>query len=129
MPRTQSQPQLSTQTTATVVDSAKNEFLRLQPLMKELKDKLKELKQLQKEAVAVLHQHMDDEDLTTLQVGTFMFQKKEVEKCPFNEKKFAEFVEGNQEGEGLLEQYKQKFTESSTSYKVNRPRKSKNDDE
>ena len=65
---------------------------------------------------------MDDEDLTTLQVGTFMFQKK---SRSFQWKKFAEFVEGNQEGEGLLEQYKQKFTESSTSYKVNRPKKAR----
>jgi hypothetical protein len=127
MPRTQPQEQLSAPAPATVVDGAKSEFLRIQPLLKELKAKMKELKQQQKEAAAVLHQHMDEKDLTSLEVGQFTFQKKEVEKCPFNEKKFTEFVEGNQEGQGLLELYKEKFTESATSYRVKKARENDED--
>lgn len=118
MPRTQPRQQPAADAAPTVISDAKNEFLRVQPLLKELKAKMKELKQAQKEAVAVLHQHMDEEGLDTLQVGTFEFQKREVERCPFNEKRFAEFVEDNEDGQGLLEEYKQKYTESSTSYKV-----------
>jgi len=48
----------------------------------------------------------------------YTFKRREVEKCAFTEKKFAQLVEGDNVGEELLEKYKEKFTESRTSYKV-----------
>lgn len=116
MPRTL-QRQDST-STSTVLDDAKTKFLELKPAIDELKQKLKVLNKEQKGYINAIYEHMNEEGLDEYAVGMFMFKKKEEEKCSFTEKNFASLVEGDDVGEELLEKYKEKFTESKTSYKV-----------
>lgn len=116
MPRTL-QRQNST-STATVVEDAKTKFLELKPAIDELKQKLKVLNKEQKGYVNAIYEHMDEEGLDELTVGVYNFKKKEVEKCSFTQKNFEALVEGDDVGEELLEKYKEKFTESKTSYNV-----------
>ena len=118
MPRTL-QRQDST-SASTVLDDAKTKFLELKPAIDELKQKLKELNKEQKGYINAIYEHMDEEGLDEYAVGMFMFKKKEEEKCSFTEKNFAQLVEGDDVGEELLEKYKEKFTESKTSYKVDK---------
>ena len=103
---------------STVLDEAKSKFLELKPSIDELKQKLKVLNKEQKGYINAIYEHMDEEGLDEYSVGIYTFKKKEVEKCTFNEKNFASLAEGNEQAEELLELYKQKFTESRTSYKV-----------
>lgn len=124
MPRT-----LQRQTTtsaSTVLDEAKSKFLQLKPTIDELKQKLKVLNKEQKTYINAIYEHMDEQQLDEYSVGMYTFKKKEVEKCSFTEKNFAQLVEGNEEAEELLELYKQKFTESKTSYKVGKQRNNDN---
>ena len=109
---------------ATVLDEAKSKFLELKPAIDELKQKLKVLNKEQKVHINAIYEHMDEEGLDEFSVGIHTFKKKEVEKCSFTEKNFAQLVEGDDIGEGLLEKYKEKFTESKTSYKVGKQRDS-----
>ena len=124
MPRT-----LQRQTTtsaSTVLDEAKSKFLQLKPTIDELKQKLKVLNKEQKTYINAIYEHMDEQQLDEYSVRMYTFKKKEVEKCSFTEKNFAQLVEGNEEAEELLELYKQKFTESKTSYKVGKQRNNDN---
>ena len=121
MPRTTLQRQNAT-SAATVVEDAKTKFLELKPAIDELKQKLKVLNKEQKGYVNAIYEHMDEEGLDEYAVGAYTFKKKEVEKCSFTEKNFAQLVEGDDAGEQLLEKYKEKFTESKTSYKVGKNR-------
>ena len=107
---------------STVLDQAKTKFLELKPSIDELKQKLKVLNKEQKGYINAIYEHMDNEGLDEYSVGMYTFKKKEVEKCSFNEKNFASLAEGNEQAEELLELYKQKFTESKTSYKVGKQR-------
>ena len=125
MPRTL-QKQNAT-SAATVLTEAKEKFLALKPTIDELKQKLKTLNKEQKNHINVIYEHMDEEGLDELTVGMYTFKKKEVEKCSFTEKNFAQLVEGDDVGEELLEKYKEKFTESKTSYKVGKVRGGSND--
>ena len=121
MPRTTLQRQNAT-SAATVVEDAKTKFLELKPRIDELKQKLKFLNKEQKGYVNTIYEHMDEEGLDELTVGIYTFKKREVEKCSFTEKNFVSLAEGNAQAEELLELYKQKFTESRTSYKVGKQR-------
>lgn len=124
MPRT-----LQRQTTtsaSTVLDEAKSKFLQLKPSIDELKQKLKVLNKEQKTYINAIYEHMDEQQLDEYSVGMYTFKKKEVEKCSFTEKNFAQLVEGNEEAEELLELYKQKFTEFKTSYKVGKQQNNDN---
>ena len=121
MPRTTLQRQNATSAT-TVVEDAKTKFLELKPALDELKQKLKVLKKEQKGYVNAIYEHMDEEGLDEYAVGMYTFKKKEEDKCSFTEKNFAQLVEGDDVGEELLEKYKEKFTESKTSYKVGKQR-------
>lgn len=118
MPRTQRQP--APTTSANVITSAKNEFLRLHPVIDEIKKKLKQKKKEQKDITNKIYEHMDEQGLDEFEVGQFIFKKQEVERCPFNEKNFKTMVEGSEAGEDLLQQYKERFTESKTTYKMNK---------
>ena len=124
MPRTL-QRQSST-SASTVLDEAKSKFLQLKPAIEELKQKLKVLNKEQKTHVNTIYEHMEEQELDEFSVGVYTFRKKEVEKCSFTEKNFAALAEGNEQAEELLELYKQKFTESKTSYKVGKQRESSN---
>tara|TARA_B100000700_G_C14506965_1_gene606791 strand:+ start:158 stop:535 length:378 start_codon:yes stop_codon:yes gene_type:complete len=124
MPRT-----LQRQTTtsaSTVLDEAKSKFLQLKPSIDELKQKLKVLNKEQKTYINAIYEHMDEQELDEYSVGMYTFKKKEVEKCSFTEKNFAQLVDGDDVGEELLEKYKEKFTESKTSYKVGKQRNNDN---
>ena len=121
MPRTTLQRQTSS-SAPTVVEDAKTKFLDLKPKIDELKEKLKVLNKEQKQYVNAIYEYMDEQGLDEYSVGVYNFKKKEEEKCSFTEKNFATFVEGNQEAEELLELFKEKFTESKTSYKVGKQR-------
>ena len=125
MPRTL-QRQNST-ASATVLEDAKSKFLELKPAITELKEKLKVLNKEQKGYINSIYEYMDEEGLDEYSVGIYTFKKKEVEKCSFTEKNFAQLVEGDDVGEELLEKYKQKFTESKTTYKVGKQRGSNSD--
>ncbi len=107
---------------STVLDEAKSKFLELKPAIDELKQKLKALNKEQKEYINKIYEYMDEEGLDELTVGIYTFNKREVEKCSFTEKNFVSLAEGNAQAEELLELYKQKFTESRTSYKVGKQR-------
>lgn len=117
MPRTTLQRQNAT-SSSTVLDDSKTKFLELKPTIDELKQKLKVLKKEVKGYVNAIYEHMSEEGLDELTVGIYTFKKREVEKCSFTEKNFVSLAEGNAQAEELLELYKQKFTESKTSYKV-----------
>ncbi len=120
MPRTLQRQ--NSNSASTVLEDEKTKFLELKPSIDELKQKLKVLNKEQKEYVNAIYEHMDNEGLTEVSVGMYTFKKKEVEKCSFTEKNFAQLVEGDDVGEELLEKYKEKFTESKTSYKVGKER-------
>ena len=128
MPRTLQRREPTT-ISASVLKDAKSEFLRVQPLIDEMKQKMKEIKKQQKEASAIINQYMDEEEVDELEVGTFTFSKQEVERCKFNEKNFSEFVENDEKGQELLEAFKEQHTETSTSYKVKKPRRTQNNDD
>ena len=84
---------------ATVLDEAKSKFLELKPAIDELKQKLKVLNKEQKVHINAIYEHMDEEGLDEFSVGIYTFKKKEVEKCSFTEKNFAQLVEGDDIGE------------------------------
>lgn len=120
MPRTlQRQNAISA---SNVLDDAKTKFLELKPAIDELKQKLKVLKKEAKGYINSIYEHMDEEGLDEYSVGMYTFKKKEEDKCSFTIKNFESLAEGNEQAEELLELYKQKFTESRTSYKVGKQR-------
>ena len=120
MPRTL-QRQDST-SSATVLDESKAKFLELKPVIDEIKAKLKALNKEQKGHVNAIYEHMDAEGLDEYSVGMYTFKKKETDKCAFTEKNFALLAEGDDAAEELLEKFKERFTESKTSYKVGKNR-------
>ena len=107
---------------STVLEDAQTKFLELKPAIDELKQKLKVLNKEQKGHINAIYEYMNEEGLDEYSVGMYTFKRREVEKCAFTEKKFAQLVEGDNVGEELLEKYKEKFTESKTSYKVGKDR-------
>jgi len=119
MPRTTQQQQPPTRIAANVLSTAKNDFLALQPQIVEVKERLKQLKKEEKEIKGVIMEHMEDEAMTEMNVGTFVFQRAEVESCRFSEKKLVDFVE-----QSVLDTYKEKFTETKWRFKVNKQRES-----
>jgi len=117
MPRTTQQTPPATRVAANVLSTAKNDFLALQPQIIEVKERLKQLKKEEKEIKGVIMEHMEDEEMAEMNVGTFVFQRAEVESCRFNEKKLVDFVE-----QSVLDNYKAKFTETKWRFKVNKKR-------
>ena len=107
---------------STVLEDAKTKFLQLKPAIDELKQKLKVLNKEQKGYVNAIYEHMDEEGMDEYSVGMYTFKKKETDKCAFTEKNFALLAEGDDAAEELLEKFKERFTESKTSYKVGKQR-------
>lgn len=96
------------------MEDTHNEWLRLQPLIEQTKEKLKRLKKEQKASTKAIYEHMDENGLSTYDVGTFTFRREEAEHCPYNRKNMEEILED----QGVLERYRDAFTETKTKYNI-----------
>ena len=110
-------------TTEEEYKDACNEFMSLQPSIMEQKAKLNALKKEQKQYIKVIRQYMVDNDLTSVDVGGYEFNREEVEKCAYSEKNFVEFLQNMRRGGKILEEYKETYTQSGEKFKMNRPKK------
>ena len=115
-------------TTEEEYKDACNEFMSLQPSIMEQKAKLNALKKEQKQYIKVIRQYMVDNDLTSVDVGGYEFNREEVEKCAYSEKNFVEFLQNMRRGGKILEEYKETYTQSGEKFKMNRPKKRKVDE-
>ena len=98
---------------------AKDDFLSLEPEIQELSGKMKELRKQQKENTDLTKQHMEATDCNQLDVGGYLFERQEIERCPFNEKNFEEIIEDP----NILTTYRETFTETRSSFKVKQVKK------
>lgn len=102
-----------------IFKKACDDFLAIQPKIQKAKDKLKKIKQLNKENVEIIKAYMLENDTEEMNVGGFTFTNKEVERCPWNEKNLEKIIDD----EGLLEKYREEFTETKQSFSMSRPKK------
>jgi hypothetical protein len=95
-----------------------SEFLNGQKVIIEEEQKLKSLKTLQKDNINTIKQYMEENKHTELEIGGYLFQKEEVEKCSFTEKNLEEFLEdGN-----ILDNYRATYTKSVEKFRMKRPK-------
>jgi len=100
----------------TVLDSARVDFLKLLPVIGELKARLKEEKKKMKEIYATIQEHMVTNELETLDMEGYVFERSMIERCPFNEKNLSEIIED----QSILEQYREKFSESTSRFRMHK---------
>ena len=95
-----------------------SEFLQGQKVIVEQEQKLKLLKKDQKENIDTIKQYMEENKHNELEIGGYLFQKEEVEKCSFTEKNLEEFLEdGN-----ILDDYRATYTKSVQKFRMKRPK-------
>jgi hypothetical protein len=93
-------------------------FLNSQKVIIEQEQKLKSLKTLQRDNINTIKQYMEENKHTELEIGGYLFQKEEVEKCSFTEKNLEEFLEdGN-----ILDDYRATYTKSVEKFRMKRPK-------
>tara|TARA_B100000902_G_C27245859_1_gene882559 strand:+ start:982 stop:1341 length:360 start_codon:yes stop_codon:yes gene_type:complete len=102
-----------------IFKKACDDFTRLQTRIGKIKEKLKALNAENKGNVDIIKAHMEDNELSEYEVGGFTFQKKEVERCTWNEKNLEEIIDD----QDILDRYREQFTETKKSFSMQRPKK------
>ncbi len=102
-----------------IFKKACDDFIRLQTKIGKVKEKLKNLNAENKGNVEIIKAHMEDNELDEYEVGGFKFQKKEVERCTWNEKNLEEIIDDQE----ILDRYREQFTETKRSFSMQKPKK------
>ena len=107
-----------------VFQKACDDFLKLQTKISKIKEKLKTLNKENKGNVDIIKNHMQENELDEYDVGGYKFQKKQVERCSWNEKNLEEIIDD----EEILNKYREQFTETKQSFSLQKPKKRRRDD-
>ena len=102
-----------------VFQKACDDFLKLQTKISKLKEKLKTLNKENKGNVDIIKNHMQENELDEYDVGGYKFQKKQVERCSWNEKNLEEIIDD----EEILKKYREQFTETKQRFSLQKPKK------
>tara|TARA_B100000674_G_scaffold14737_2_gene10707 strand:- start:1483 stop:1833 length:351 start_codon:yes stop_codon:yes gene_type:complete len=108
-----------------VFQKACDDFLKLQTKISKLKEKLKTLNKENKGNVDIIKNHMQENELDEYDVGGYKFQKKQVERCSWNEKNLEEIIDD----EEILKKYREQFTETKQSFSLQKPKKRRRDED
>ena len=107
-----------------VFKKACDDFLKLQAEIQSLKDTLKQMNKENKGNIQLIKEHMDENELSEYDVGGYVFYRKEVERCSWNEKNLEEIIDD----QSILSRYREQFTKTKQSFSVKNPKKrSRND--
>lgn len=102
-----------------IFKKACDDFIALQTRINKIKEKLKDLNGENKGNVDIIKAHMEENELLEYDVGGFKFQKKEVERCTWNEKNLEEIIDDQE----ILDRYREQFTEKKSSFSMRKPKK------
>jgi hypothetical protein len=106
-----------------VYRKACDDFLKLAPEIQEQNNVVKQLRKEQKANIDIIKKHMVENDLTSVSVGGFTFEREEVERCSFTEKNLEEFLEDP----SILDSYREVYSNKGEKFKLNRPKKRRKD--
>ncbi len=102
-----------------IFKKAQDDFLALQPEILEQQAKLKQLRKEQKANTECIKQYMEEQQLTSLDVGGYEFSREEVTRCSFTEKNLEDFLEDP----SILDSYREAYAESKERFKLQKPKR------
>ena len=102
-----------------IFKKAQDDFLALQPEILEQQAKLKQLRKEQKANTDCIKQYMEEQQLTSLDVGGYEFSREEVTRCSFTEKNLEDFLEDPT----ILDSYREAYAESKERFKLQKPKR------